>query len=101
MRTVMNWKNVQTCNPVCPVPGSVGRRTATTFSSLLLLGVMMTAHFAWSASLSDAFEVASIRLSANQNAVQGVAGMPPIPSGPISTLSLSHATLHGLLVRAY
>lgn len=97
----MNQKNVQTCNHVCPVPGSVGGRIATTFLALLLTGVMMTAHFAWSASLNDAFEAASIKLSATQNAVPGLGGMPPIPSGPISTLSLSHATLQGLLVRAY
>jgi uncharacterized protein (TIGR03435 family) len=99
--TVRNQKNVQACSPVCPVPGSVGGGITTTLPGLLLLVVMMTAHFAWSAPLNDGFEAASVKLSANQNAVPGVAGIPPIPSGPIATLSLSHATFQGLLMRAY
>ena len=64
---------------------------------LLLLIVVMTAH-AWSAPLEDGFEVASVKLSANQNAKPGLGGIPPIPSGPIATLSLSHATFRGLLI---
>lgn len=79
----------------------MAEQIAKTFLVLLLSGLMAAFHVAWSASFNDGFEVASIKLSANQNAVPGVAGMPPIPSGPISTLSLSHATLHGLLMRAY
>jgi uncharacterized protein (TIGR03435 family) len=67
---------------------------------LLLLIVIMASH-AWSAPLKDGFEVASVKLSANQNAIPGVGGIPPIPSGPIATLSLSHATFRGLLMRAY
>jgi len=97
----MNQKNAQACNRVCSVPGSVGGGIATALPGLLLLMVVMTANFAWSASLNGAFEVASVKLSGNQGVVPGLGGMPPIPSGPIATLSLSHATLRGLLVRAY
>jgi uncharacterized protein (TIGR03435 family) len=62
---------------------------------------MLAACSAWPASPSEAFEVASIKLAGNQNSVPGVAGAPPIPSGLIATLSLTHATLHGLLMRAF
>jgi uncharacterized protein (TIGR03435 family) len=101
MMTIIDQKNVHACNPVCPVPGSVGGAIGTSLPRLLLLVVVMTAHFVWSAPLNDGFEVASVKLSANQNAVPGVGGIPPIPSGPIATLSLSHATFRGLLMRAY
>ena len=99
--TTIDQKNVQACNHACSVPGSMGGGIVTMLAGLLLLVVMMTAQFAWSAPLKDGFEVASVKLSANQNAVQGFAGIPPIPSGPITTLSLSHATFRGLLMRAY
>jgi uncharacterized protein (TIGR03435 family) len=73
----------------------------TTLTGSLVLVSMMTAHFAWPAPLKDGFEVASVKLSANQNDVRGAAGSPPIPSGPIAILSLPHATFRGLLMRAY
>jgi uncharacterized protein (TIGR03435 family) len=97
----MNQKNVQACNHICSVPGSMGGGIGTTFSSLLLLVIMMTAHFAWAAPLNDGFEVASVKLSAKQEAILGLGGAPPIPSGAIATLSLPHATMRGLLMRAY
>jgi len=63
---------------------------------------MMTARFAWPASLDGGgFEAASVKLSANQDAVRGVGGLAPIPSGPIATLSLPHGTFRGLLMSAY
>ncbi len=99
--TVMNQKIVQACNRVCPVPGSGRGGISAAFPCLLLLVVMMTARFAWSASPGGGFEVASVKLSANQSAVPGVGGSPPIPPGPIATLSLPHATFRGLLMRAY
>jgi len=59
---VVNQKNGQACNHVCRVSGSLGGGIATTLPALLLLVVMMTAHFAWSAPLKDGFEEASVKL---------------------------------------
>ncbi len=100
--TVVSQENVQACNRVCPVPGSGrGGGISAPLPYLLFILVTMTARFAWSASLDGGFEVASVKLSSNQSAVRGFAGVPLIPSGPIATLSLSHATFRGLLMSAY
>lgn len=92
MMTDMYQKVGPACNCACPFPPTFHR---------FLLVVMMTAPFAWSASVDGGFEVASVKLSANQSAVPGVGGLAPIPAGPIATLSLSHVTLKGLVMSAY
>jgi uncharacterized protein (TIGR03435 family) len=99
--TVISQKCVQACSYIISVAGRMGEGIGTTFLTLLLLVVVMTAHSACAAPLNDGFPVASVRLSPNQSDVPGVGGIPPIPSGPIATLSLRHATLHGLVMRAY
>lgn len=98
--TVINQPNAQTCNRACAFRGTLGGM-ATQSPSFLLLIIAMTAHLARSAPLTDTFEVASVKLSAKQDAILGRGGAPPIPYGTIITLSLQHATLQGLLMRAY
>jgi uncharacterized protein (TIGR03435 family) len=71
--------------------------TASRCSFLLVL----LAHSIPATLFGSSFEVASVELSANQNPIPGVAGAPPIPSGPVAVLSLQHATLQGMLFRAY
>lgn len=67
-----------------------------------LLVLLMAVDSALSASPGDSFEVASVKLSADQNPWPGISGLaPPIPSGPLATLYWPHVTLQGMLVRVY
>jgi uncharacterized protein (TIGR03435 family) len=72
-----------------------------TSSRYPLLAILAIAG-AFPASALDSFAVASVKLSANQNPIPGQGGLgPPIPSKPVASLSIDHATLQGMLSRAY
>jgi hypothetical protein len=79
-----------------PIPSMILKRC-----SFLLAAAVIAATCAWSGS-PESFIAASVKLSAKQQPMpgEGILG-PPLPSGPIATLSLPHATLKGLLTRAY
>jgi uncharacterized protein (TIGR03435 family) len=69
--------------------------------SVLLFFVVMC-NSGWCSSANDGFEVASVKLSADQNPTPGNGGIgEPIPSGTIAFLTMRHVTLRGLLMRAY
>jgi uncharacterized protein (TIGR03435 family) len=47
------------------------------------------------------FEVASVKLSRDQQSQRGSTGLPPVTRGNQSTLTYTHVTLKGVLLRAY
>lgn len=76
------------------------KRTGSPIAVLTILMAYMGAVRA--GDQSPAFEVASVKLSKDQQTQRGGTGLPPpLPRGNLGTLIYTHVTLKGVLARAY